>query len=197
MCGSGIKPVQRDWRPTIMLTSRMPFWDGRTIWAERCFNHSLVHQLNDQRLAHFSTIDPQFECNRIAGKATRVPGAGEVPRHFMQLALFWPCRQMAIGMVYSILDQGPDFGAEDRLRSFKLGVGISDSSSRLCSPGFFLATALMSLVQCQIKLMFKGIGHRSHLHGRSTGRALNNLPDVWLHTSPAKSAFAPALVATP
>jgi hypothetical protein len=92
----------------------------------------------------------------------------------MQLALFRPCRQMAIGVIYSILDQGPNFGAEDCLHSFKLGVGISDSSGRMCSLGFFLATALMSLAQCQIKLMFKCIGHRSHLHGRSTGRVLNN-----------------------
>ena len=70
-----------------MLTSCMPFWDGRTKWAEGCFNRSLVHQLNDQRLAHLPTINPQFESNRIAGRATRIQGAGEVSRHFMQLAL--------------------------------------------------------------------------------------------------------------
>jgi hypothetical protein len=114
----------------------------------------------------------------------------------MQLALFWPCRQMAIGMIYSILDQGPNFGAEDRLLSFKLGVGISDSSGGLCSLGFFLATALISLVQCQIKLMFKCIGHRSPSMGDPRD-VRSTTPNVWLHTSPTKSVFAPLLGTTP
>ena len=104
---------------------------------------------------------------------------------------------MAIGLIYSILDQGSNFGAEDRLLSFKLGVGISDSSSRPCLLGFLLAMVLPTHAKRLIKLMFKCIRHRSDLHGRSTGRALNDLPDVWLHTSPTKNAFAPVLATTP
>ena len=110
--------------------------------VERCFDHAIVGQLNQQCLAHFSSVAAQLVGNRIACSSAPMKRASIIARYLAELVMFRPLGKMPVSSLYGFVNERVDLGTGFRLLMLKLRMDIVDRRPRVGSFGFVLEPSL-------------------------------------------------------